>query len=1649
MATLTGTADADLLQGTAGNDSLSGLGGDDTLLGGAGQDSLDGGAGSDRAVVDRASSTLALSVYMLAPGFVSQIAGTAMMGVEHLSLTAGSGDDGLVGGTGHDSLAGGAGNDALQGGAGADTLLGGDGADTLLGGAGADLLAGGAGADRFILQGSGGLDSSLAAMDRITDVNAAEGDLLVLRGEAIGTGLLPLASGFFALSGQAGLPVGFGGSLAARAAPVAGMALPEATGGQGLTLYWQPGTAAGGWLLLDLDRDGLLGQADLAVGVDLPAGQAISTANFLPGTFSGLGTTAADSLAGTAGADRLFGFAGGDTLAGLDGDDTLTGDAGADSLLGGTGFDSLVGGEGDDTLDGGAGTDLLDGGAGQDLLLGGEGDDLLLGAAGDDWLQGGAGNDSLQGSFGADRLEGGAGADTLLLQGMGQASWSGLAAMDTVLGFSRAEGDRLRVSNAWFGRADGVGADAGTYTGADGIARPLLFNGSSGAAIAAPIAGLALPAQPLDAYQITWLPGEAGGWMVLDLDRNARLDATDLIIRLDGTATLRTADFIDGTFLTLAGGHVLAGTAGNDSLQGGSLAETFLGSLGNDHIAGGAGAGNALSYDGLAGPVAVRIGGYAMGTALKPGGHSDSFTDIQAIAGTAGADTLDAGGASPGFFALSLEGRAGADLIIGNGTTAVQVSYATSPTAIAIDLQGGGVADGWGSTDTLVEIRRVAALSAHGDTVLGSAWDDLFLSGRNGNKSFDGRAGRDEWRYAGDGAITVVLYPSTVGGFAQGAYVLKPGGTDRLSGIEIVTGGTGDDRITGSAAEERLTGGAGNDTLDGGGGFDTVSYDGGGLVTQGVVVDLSAGTGTDPWGGVDLLQAIESAWGTQLGDDLTGLATGAHTWLRGLAGNDTLRAPSAGTWVGADYAGDPAGIAADLAAGLVRDGWGGTDRLAAIGLVRGSAHADTLAGGAETETLVGGAGDDLYRAGAGDVVVEAPGEGHDTIIAGLSWALQAHVEALMLDASAGDASGWGNELDNLLAGNAGANALDGGTGADRLQGGGGADTLYGSAGDDLLLGETGHDVLLGGPGTDTLRGGEGDDIVIAEADGRVTATLLLETGEATPHLIRLTGIATTDDSVEGGAGYDRWLAAASGLLLDLRERPRAMLGMEEVIGSDGADVLLLASGQAPASLFGGVGDDTLGGTEGADRLDGGDGQDLLAGQGGGDTLLGASGADTLLGGAGADWLEGGEADDLLNGGDGEDTLQGGAGEDLLLGGAGRDLLDGHGGRNSLDGGADDDTLISGDWDAALEGGEGDDLAWIGRGLSQSGLVLDMPAGMISDGARTTLLRGLERLEVTGGAGADRLIAGAGADSLAGGAGDDTLDGGAGADRLAGGAGDDLFHLDQAGDRAIEAAGEGRDTVIASFGYALPAHVEALVLTSRALRGSGNALDNAITGTDGPNILAGGEGDDTLIGGGGADRLIGGRGNDSLDGASGLGEMDWLAGGAGDDSYRVDTAQDVVNEAFGEGNDTVYAAIDAGSYTLPAQMEALVLLGTTRLGQGNALDNALAGNAAANWLLGGAGADRLDGGGGNDVLFGGAGADLFVLRPGMGMDRIGDFTPGQDQISLAGFGIASLVLLLAATTDQAGGAIIGFGGGDSITLAGIGKSSLAVGDFLLG
>ncbi|MCO6418579.1 hypothetical protein JYK14_20800 [Siccirubricoccus sp. KC 17139] len=1612
MATVTGTPGNDLLQGTDGAGSLLGLAGDDTLLAGAGLDALDGGVGLDRAVVDRSAATTGTELYLLAPHLVSDLAGTSATGIEELHFTAGSGDDRLVGGAYADSLAGGGGQDALQGGAGNDTLLGGAGDDTLLGGAGQDVLTGGSGADRFVLQGTGVVESSLGSIDRITDFNAAEGDLLILRGQTVGGDILAIASGSFAATGLPLRPIGFGGSLPTRATLAAGIALADRSGGQAYTLYWQP-DATGGWLLADLNFDGVLGAGDFTARVDT-GGAAITAASFAAGTFSSTGTIGADSLVGGGGGDRILGFAGNDTLAGLGGDDSLAGGAGDDSLDGGEGHDRLAGEEGGDwlvgggggdrilgcagndtraglggdgSLDGGegharlageaggdwlvggAGQDTLDGGAGQDTLYGGAEADLLIGGAGNDYLDAGAGDDSIEGGPGADTIIGGAGADILLLQAMGEAAWSSLSAMDSIIGFSRADGDRIRISDAFWGRSDGSGATAGTYTGADGIARPLVFSGALLTPQGSLSLGQSLPRQwlgGLDAYQLFWIPAlvagqAAGGWLVLDLDRDGVLGAGDFVARFGGSdadVTIGAADFYAGTLLELGGGYALAGTAGDDTLTGGSLGEVITGSGGSDLISGGAGAGNALTYAGLAGPLSVIFTGAYAGTVAKPGGATDRFSFVHALTATSGNDTIDASAAATSFYALTLEGRGGHDRIIGNGTTGIQLSYANSPAAVAVNLALGTATDGWGGTDTLVNIRRVLLGSAFHDTLFGSAFDDVILSGTNGNKTVDGGGGINEYRYAGSGNVTIMLARTSFGSIVESAYALKPGGTDRLANIQVAVGGAGNDSITGSAADERLAGAAGNDTLDGGGGHDTAFYDvlapGSALPTQGIWLNLTLGIATDQWGGTDTLRNIESAWGSQLSDDMTGLAlAGTLTFLRGLAGNDLLRAPYAGSLVTADYAGDPAGIQANLGAGQVRDGWGGVDTLVLIANLRGSDFADSILGSSAANTLIGGAGDDTIDGGAGadrmeggrgndlffvdnagDVVMELAGEGSDTIIAALAFDLPANAEALLLTESAG-ATGFiiGNSLGNSFTGNGAANVFDGADGNDTILGLGGSDTLYGGPGDDWLEGGDGDDYLGSYTGADTLLGGAGDDVVLSDADGSFTGSLLLRLDPVTAWTLSFTNAAIFRDSVDGGDGFDRWVDTAANDLLDLRATPGAIVNVERFEGRAGHDAILLALSGSSAILWGGEGNDTLSGTDAPDTLLGEAGEDLLAGQGGRDSLAGGAGQDTVFGG------------------DGNDTLEGGSGADWLIGGAG----------------------------------------------------------------------------------------------------------------------DDLFYIDDPADRVTERAGEGIDTVMAGVGYALSPEIEVLILASGAgdLFGIGNAGDNRITGNEGNNLilaeegqdsvfggagsdtLLGGDGDDSLAAGAGSDYLFGGAGQDTLDGASGLGETDQLHGGTGNDLFLVDAPEDLVFERPGEGDDTIIADTGGTGYYLPANIEGLVLRGSLVFGVGNALNNTLIGSTAANRLLGGAGDDTLNGMGGNDVLFGEAGADLFIVQAGQGSDVIGDFTPGVDRLQLLGYGVHSLAALLALGTPQGGDLLLSLADGETLTLQGVLPGQLGAGDLLFG
>ena len=226
---------------------------------------------------------------------------------------------------------------------------------------------------------------------------------------------------------------------------------------------------------------------------------------------------------------------------------------------------------------------------------------------------------------------------------------------------------------------------------------------------------------------------------------------------------------------------------------------------------------------------------------------------------------------------------------------------------------------------------------------------------------------------------------------------------------------------------------------------------------------------------------------------------------------------------------------------------------------------------------------------------------------------------------------------------------------------------------------------------------------------------------------------------------------------------------------------------------------------------------------------------------------------------------------------------------------------------------------------------------------------VENLTLTGAAAIDA----AGndvANTLTGNAANNRLDGGAGNDNMSGGLGDDVYVVDATGDSVTEAASAGADTVQSWISYTLGSQVENLTLLGTGgTNGTGNSLNNVLTGSAGANLLDGGTGADTMN------------------------------GGAGDDVFVVDNAGDVVTENAGEGADSVQTAL---GYTLGANIENLTLTGTGAVnGTGNALDNAIIGTSGVNTLTGGAGNDTLDGGGGADTLVGGLGDDYYFMSTG--------------------------------------------------------------------
>jgi hypothetical protein len=477
------------------------------------------------------------------------------------------------------------------------------------------------------------------------------------------------------------------------------------------------------------------------------------------------------------------------------------------------------------------------------------------------------------------------------------------------------------------------------------------------------------------------------------------------------------------------------------------------------------------------------------------------------------------------------------------------------------------------------------------------------------------------------------------------------------------------------------------------------------------------------------------------------------------------------------------------------------------------------------------------------------------------------------------------------------------------------------------------------------------------------------------------------------------ITVAKGLLLDFEQAQTHNITVH-VVDDQGAPiasdkVLAVTVGNVdpenitgdgnPNTLVGGALGDRFNGLGGADDLRGGDGGDVLDGGAGDDQLTGGPGSDTYILDSAADQIielanEGFDAANVSVDGY---TLAANV-EALFLYGSGTHGS-GNGGDNGLygnaaavsvltGGGGNDSYVLSHANDQAIElPGEGFDTVFV----SANGYTLDA---------------NIEALVLVGAATAS-----------SGNDGDNGLYGNAAAaSELSGGAGNDAYVFSRADHHAIEAAGQGFDTVYASAnGYTLDPNVEALVLFGAATQGSGNS------------------------------------GNNGLFANTGLAST--LTGGDGSDAYVFVHADDHAIELAGQGFDTVYVSVNG--YTLDNSVEALALIGAATQASGNAAANTLSANA----VLG----STLTGGGGVDQLIAGGGQDTFIFAPSFANDVVYNFTAGSGAGDVVEFQTSPFIDfadLMSHTTDVGANAVITVDVDNSITLVGVAKAALAADDF---
>ncbi|MCG8636761.1 MAG: hypothetical protein MI863_23205, partial [Desulfobacterales bacterium] len=314
----------------------------------------------------------------------------------------------------------------------------------------------------------------------------------------------------------------------------------------------------------------------------------------------------------------------------------------------------------------------------------------------------------------------------------------------------------------------------------------------------------------------------------------------------------------DDTIEGLAGDDTLNGGTGNDSLDGGDGADRLVGGAGNDTLLGGDELvdypGNEVDYRDDPSKVTVSIfydysnnsEDYSGSTATDGWGDTDTLDHISGVIGSAFADSLTISYSDdrndqtnqdhqePAFYMLGMEGN---DTIkaTGDDSEEVAAAYVEDPNGVTVNLENGTAIDGWGDTDTLIDIKVVVG-SDHNDSLTGSNdtesyHGDVFLAtmGNDTMNGLDGDEDEIDFSYLDEDTDSnfdhahVDLSSGVATGYDANDNALF---TDSLSNIEDIMGSDGNDELFGDSADNWIEGEKGNDLISGGsGGIDTLYGD--------------------------------------------------------------------------------------------------------------------------------------------------------------------------------------------------------------------------------------------------------------------------------------------------------------------------------------------------------------------------------------------------------------------------------------------------------------------------------------------------------------------------------------------------------------------------------------------------------------------------------------------------------------------------------------------------------------------------------------------------------------------------------------------------------------------------------------------------------